>query len=313
MKSKIENRFFYFKFRVHAPTFKKVDRGVTRAANNAHGASDGAGSYVKLLIDQAVKRTMDSAQVAARNKANSGTYSFDNNYRLGLIEDIDKVMATAREAKTELEETWERLLLNEETYNEIIQRHKLTLGSMYNEREMLSFENLKHKFWIELDVRPIQNVDQFQALGIANDEIERIAEETETRMNRAFSSAVDSLKKDVKKALVGDGKSNTGLLNIINKIDGKVKTKVHESILVNLDEIASKIDAVQGFGDSSLQGVVKEIRAKISNVSTAQLKHNDKTRAEIKKSALSMVEALNTVTMQDEAQSMVDNLDGLSI
>lgn len=304
--AKVENKFFYFKFTVHSPTLRKVDRNATASAEKAHGATHGSGAFIKNLVDAGIKRTLDSAQVAARNAANDLTYSFDGNYRLGLIEDIDKVMMNAREARDELVLTWERVLLNSETYDDAIDRHRIALGTMYNAVEVPSLDNLKRKFWIEIDVRPVQDIGKgFSVLGVANDEILRIEKETTERVTKAFENATDSLKADARKSLAR-------LLEAIEKIDGNAKTKVHGSLLTGLEEIANKIDAVGGFGNPALQGVVREIREKMACQSTVQLKHSDKTRATMKLAARAALDSMQSTVIEPGAKGIVDNLQGMT-
>jgi hypothetical protein len=170
-----------------------------------------------------------------------------------------------------------------DNYDELLKHDRASLGELFNEKDYPSKEDMKSKFYVEINVHPVEKTD-FRSGVLSNEEVNTINAQVEERIYEALKKANLDVVNRVKESL-------TALMDRLVNLDGKF----HVSSVYNVSEQLQAAIDLNVAGDDKIDSIFNEIKVKIDSINAESLKKSPSARVEaasIAENAISSVEDL---------------------
>lgn len=258
-------------------TARKYDKKVTQEVASANGVASGVGRYNKSLLpmndmlDNVHKKT---THIRTKFYENTLPWGIEGTMMLPTANYL-RFMTDFRKEKSEWELLVNRFIWD---YPKLKADAQRILGSLYNEADYPTVDELKTKFKMDMAIFPVPATD-FR-VQIASDELTRIQQDVEARVKTAQSTAMN-----------------------------EVWTRLYERVKNMAEKLA---DPSAIFRDSLVENT-RELCALLPRLNFADDPHLEQMRQDVEASLLKHPEALrNDLDLRrdtaDEAKAIMDKM-----
>jgi len=228
---------------IHGWQARKYDRRISAEVSAAHAATQNAGRYNKHLLPQAAA----SYEAVHKKGREFRTFYYDNT--LPWSKDGQRILPTknyeqfaegVRRFKREYKLLTEDFLRE---YPVLKEDARILLNGMFNEADYPQVEEMRGKFWIDLETLPFPTAEDFR-VNLAGNEVDRIRREIEERVRMEL----DKAGKDLWNRL------RTAVDNMILRLSSP-ESKFHDTLVGNIRDIVDLIPRLNFVEDANLEAV----------------------------------------------------------
>lgn len=228
---------------IHGWQARKYDRRISAEVSVAHAATQNAGRYNKHLLPQAAA----SYEAVHKKGREFRTFYYDNT--LPWSKDGQRILPTknyeqfaegVRKFKREYKLLTEDFLRE---YPVLKEDARILLNGMFNESDYPQVEEMRGKFWIDLETLPFPTAEDFR-VNLAGNEVDRIRREIEERVRMEL----DKAGKDLWNRL------RTAVDNMILRLSSP-ESKFHDTLVGNIRDIVDLIPRLNFVEDANLEAV----------------------------------------------------------
>lgn len=259
-------------------TASKLDRDVTRNVLNEHNAKEKTGRFTKKVINKDGMKMITDVISRARSYHNTVTLPWgQDGVRIlpaKLAQDYFKKM---REFKAEFERAVSEF---EGTYNDLKDRAREELGTLYDENNYPAINELRDKFAFETSVSPIPNASDFR-VELSAEAVDEIKKEIEDRNKNILQNAIRHVWKELANIITHMHDRLTGT----DPKNPDKKMVIHNSVVENLKEMIEAIPKLNITNDPELEKMADEIKDKLCAYTPVELRKEPDKRTEVATSA----------------------------
>lgn len=275
-------------------TAVKHDRKVSSDVAHQHGAHQGAGRYNKQLLRGADK--LEELRTLAgqfRHYFYKVTLPWsDEGPRLLPGNFYYELMARMREFEAAFDQAVESFL---DVYPQYIEQVKPELNGLFREEDYPSVEKLRKKFAIKLEILPIQSGADFR-VQMSAEERARVAHEIDADVREHLSRGTEDLWKRLREVVS----------HMVDRLN-EPESRFHASMVTNVFDLAEILPRLNVNGDPELDRFAHEVRQRLCNHTSHDLKKDEFLRVATATDAASIVSQMDDVLRgrgADEAESL---------
>lgn len=229
---------------------QKIDRDVTSAVLQHYSASVDAGQFVKFLFEKGEFKEIDKVLSDARSFHNENTSPWDGNGTRLLSSKNYKEYRDGMDAREKVFRSAVEVFLDR--YDDLVERSKDRLGSMKDQGDYLTKDQVRDKFSFDVSFFPVPDASDFKVSLIQESERESIKAGIESHLKKAQAEATRDLWSrlygvvDNLATRLSDPeaifKKNT-LLNIADLLDLLPKLNMDDdpALIAAMDEVSKKL------------------------------------------------------------------------
>jgi Putative metallopeptidase domain/VWA-like domain (DUF2201) len=275
----------------------KHDRKVSRDVANQHGAHESAGRYNKQLLRGAEKlEALRSLAGQIRQHFYKITLPWsDEGYRLLPAHFYFELTTRMREFERVFSQSVEEFL---EVYPSYIEQVRPELNGLFREDDYPSTEKLRTKFGVKLEVLPIPSGDDFRVT---------LSEEEQARVAREIDESVRlSLNRGTKDLWV---RLTDVLTHMVDKLN-EPESRFHASLVTNILDLVDLLPRLNVNQDEELNRFAAEIKDRLCNFSSHDLKKNEILRAATASDAAQILSQMDLVLRGREEEPSAPTTPG---
>ena len=301
MDTNATSRAMLVSLKITAWSSSKLDKSITNEVLNNHGADQKAGRFTKALV--AKDAMAEIKKIAAEARV------FHYEMTLPWGQDNSRILPTVKfsEYDGEMSMKKDKYMAAVRDFIVAYPAHvadgKNMLGSLSNEADYPSIEEVESKFSWEYVYSPLPSSDDFR-IAMSEDMSAAIKKQYEeyaqTQIKEAnkhlWQRAYDVVSHMVTKLEEYGQPGREGQEE--ETADGKVKKvrikTFHESLVTNAREMADALSTLNISQDPELDRLSAEIKEQLTQYDAQDLKEDTLIRTRVAKSAKKMVEEINT-------------------
>lgn len=242
-------------------TARKYDKGITDEVNHTHQSQD-AGRFNKLLVNKDSLKEIQKASNALRVFHYANTLAWnDDGSRLLPVENYFDYLEKMTVLKNEFDSAARKFI---DDYPNIIQEAKVKLNNLFNEREYPS--NISGKFDVRYSIMPMPDSSDFR-VDVEN--IEEIRKGIEEEIQSKVKDAIDDLRDRLK-----------GHLRRMKEVLSNPKSKIHESLFTNLEDLRALAKKLNVTNDYLVRGLIENSQD-VANFSVEEVRKSPEKRQEL--------------------------------
>jgi hypothetical protein len=268
----------------------KHDKGVTEDAAESHHADiKEAGRYNKQLISRKHLSKVNSKLSVARETHRILTLPWeDDGTRLLSAQGYMHYTQIMRTCRLSVEAAAADFLKN---YPEYIKAARLTLGEMFNENDYPSADEVKAKFYLDVEIKPVPEAGDFRT-KLADNTVKAIAKDIERRTKDRIEAAV----KDVFQRIVDVTGKMSERLNAFEPKHGEKDSSglFRDSLIYNVSELADLLPSLNITDDPRLDTLSKQLKADLVEHSPDVLRSDAKLRKQTAMKANKIFQKVST-------------------
>lgn len=270
-KDNIASRAMVVSLSISTWTGRKLDKGVTRSANNAFGATEGAGRYNKQLLPKEALEPIIKVVSAARTYLYDNTLPWkDNGERVLLSVNYFDHMQKIREFKNDFLDEVDNFATR---YNEFREKARFELNHMFKSDDYPSIDEIRSKFSFNHRISPIPVANDFR-VEMSQDEVEKVREEIEEATRHYAEQAMQNVWEQLRKTIG----------HMAERL-GDPKAKFHATTITNLEDLVGRIPHLNLTEDPALVEQTKEIKDCLVGYTAEELKKDPQVRQGVAKEA----------------------------
>ena len=278
--SNVNSKAMLVSLRISTWSARKLDREVTRTTNQQHAADNDAGRYNKLLIPKAQSyKDLISVSQAARIAHYFQTLAWDDEgWRLLPAKNFFIYNEELRRHRAKFTEAYDTFLRE---YPALIEAARGTLGTMFRASDYPTVNRIARKFNFGVDFNPLPARGDFR-LELPSDQLEKIEEETQTRINSAIDTAVKSAWERMSETV------------------GRVKNRLadpenifRDSLIGNVRELCDIMTRLNVTDNPDLEAMRRKVEAEIAKLDPQSLRDDKNLRADTARKADEILKAMS--------------------
>lgn len=273
--TKLSERAMLSKLRVGMWSGQLVDHSVTEEVSDNHGAElKGAGSYSKQIVARRFLRQVGSKVSVARSNHRTMTLPWDD--------DGTRILSTAAYLQYAEQMRLQRVMVESaasefvKAMPEYIAEAKTRLGTMFDKTDYPTAEEVRKKFFIDIEIRAVPEAADFRAQlsdasvkSIVKDIERRSTDRIEQAMNDVYARIADVTSKMVERLRAF--KPPQG--------DDRAENIFKDSLIVNVKVLADLIPMLNITGDKRLIELQGRLTKDLLEYSPEILRVDPKLRA----------------------------------
>ena len=268
-----------------------ADKEVTEEVHEAFKADQAAGKYNKRLIALKFFKGVASASNVAKKIHRLYTLPWDDDgTRILTKTGFFKYTEKMKEAKRDFEDEVADFIKDLPAY---IDEARTRLGSMFNEEDYPSKEELKNKFNFDIELRQLPDSKDFR-VTLSDDQVKTITKDIERRTNQRLEKAVNDIferiqqrvenVRDQLKKFSGDGS------------DGSRKV-LRSTTIYSVFDLCELIPTLNVTDDPRIEALRKQLMDEIVNPASPEILRVDvKARQAAVKSAEDVLKKIKAYT-----------------
>lgn len=260
-------------------TARKYDKRATKEVADAHNTTIAAGRYNKSLLpmnDYLDRVHRKSTVIRTKYYTNTLPWGIEGTQLLPSANYL-AFMTDFRNEKSE----WEALVLDfVVNYDDLKSQAKLMLGSLYNEADYPSRDEIMRKFGMDMAIMPVPSTDFRVALS--ESEIGSIRSDLEARLREASASAM----KDVWERLFERVK------HIVEKLSDPAAI-FRDSMVDNAKEICALLPRLNFADDPDLEALRHEVEHKLTKYHPDALRNDPDLRRDTAAEAKAIMDKMS--------------------
>ena len=260
-------------------TARKLDKRVTDKINREHHAADDAGRYHKLLIEAKRLEAINSIVAKARRLHYTMTKPWcDEGVRIlpNLLH--EKFASEFRKLKRDFEQAADEFCRDYPTF---IAERKRALNGLFNAGDYPHPAQIRSKFKLNTKTFPVPEAEDFRSDVLDADTIEDIRRELAETSDAVMQDAMKHTAKQITD-VVGHMAAK---LNGYKKAGNESRSFFSYSLVENVRELADLLPAFNLDNDPALDAIAKRIKKELCAEDAETLRHDDKVRKSVAKSA----------------------------
>jgi hypothetical protein len=270
-------------------TAVKHDRKVSRDVAQQHGAHVGAGRYNKQLLNGAEKlEELRALAGQIRQHFYKITLPWsDEGFRLLPSNFYFDLMARMREFEASFDQGVENFLA---VYPQYIDQVRPELNGLFREEDYPSVEKLREKFGVKLEVLPIPSGADFR-VQMSAEEQARVAREIDSNVRQSLSRGTEDLWKRLRDVVS----------HMVDRLS-EPESRFHASMVTNVCDLVEILPRLNVKGDADLNRLAGEVRQRLCNHSSQDLKKHDLLRVTTATNAADIVAEMDDILRTREAK-----------
>ncbi len=242
-------------------TARKYDKSITDEVNHTHQSQD-AGRFNKLLVDKDSLKEIQKAASAIRVFHYANTLAWhDDGSRLLPVDNYFDYLEKISQLKNSFDSAARKFV---DDYPNIIQEAKIKLNGLFNEREYPS--SIADKFDVKYSIMPMPDSKDFR---VEVENVEEIRKGIEQEINGKVKDAMEDLRDRLK-----------GHLRRMKEVLSNPKSKIHESLFTNLEDLRSLAKKLNVTDDYLVNSLI-ENSGDVANFSVEEVRKNQDKRQEL--------------------------------
>lgn len=251
------------------------DGEVTEEVSERHHAEQGAGRYNKQIVARKFLHPVTSKISAARTAHRVLTLPWlDDGPRALYCPTYTQYAQSMRLAKQGVQAAAAEVAAK---LPEALHEAKNRLGSMFNQEDYPTAEEIKAKYYVEAEISPMPEAQDFRA-KLSDDAVKAITKDIERRTSERLEKAVGDVYKRVG-TVVAKMSERLKAYEPGQGEDEKAKHTFRDSLIYNIKEVADLIPHLNITADPALDALGQQLIADLVAHSPEELKTNDKLRA----------------------------------
>lgn len=259
-----------------------VARNVETQANAEEGVVRSSGYYFR---KREGKKVLDGLRTLKQFQSSWGNelkffarYPFAGGFKLLPATLLEQFMATNKRFLDSEEEVWRQWSTAE--YTSWAQSAPVRMGALYNAADFPSLDECRTAFICDITVIPMAPVDQWRHItAIAPDVAAVMQAREEATIQKVTRESHAQLWQDIMKPL----------RNVVEQLT-KDKTRIHETLIQNVTEIASLIPAYNAvIKDEALESLAVQVTQTLSKITAEDLRKDNSVRDSALKTAAALV------------------------
>lgn len=268
-------------------TASKHDKRVSQDVAEQHGAQSNAGRYHKHLLQGAEK--LDAIQNLAgqvRQHFYKVTLPWsDEGYRILPAHLYFDLASRMRAFETDFTRAVDAFV---DAYPVYIERMRPALNRLFRNEDYPDPDTIRSKFGLKLEVIPIPSGDDFRVV-LSEEQRARIAQEIDQNVRVSLARGTRDLWMRLREVVA----------HMVERLSDP-KARLHASVVDNVIELVELLPRLNVVDDAELRVFADEVRGRLCNYSSRELKQSDQLRWETAREAAEMVERISTVLDERE-------------
>jgi hypothetical protein len=272
-------------------TAVKHDRKISREVAHQHGAHVGAGRYNKQLLNGA--ENLDELRTLA-GRIRQHFYKItlpwsDEGFRLLPSNFYFDLMARMREFEASFEQGVDNFLA---VYPHYIDQVRPELNGLFREEDYPSADKLREKFGVKLEVLPIPSGADFR-VQMSAEEQARVAREIDANVRQSLTRGTEDLWKRLREVVS----------HMVDRLN-EPESRFHASMVTNVCDLVEILPRLNITGDPDLNRLADEVRQRLCNYSSQDLKKHDLLRDTTATDAADIVAQMDNILRTREAKAI---------
>ena len=159
-------------------------------------------------------------------------------------------------------------------YHALVDTAKNYMGSLFNEEDYPSLEEVKRKFGFRLVFSPLPEAGDFR-LDIPNTDMLEIAQKYEADFQQRIEAAMRKPWEDLHTLL-------SGMSSKLVDIDGEEKKRYHDTFVTNAQQMCTLLTSLNITNDPKLEDARRALELTMLGVDIEDIKENSHTRITVK-------------------------------
>jgi hypothetical protein len=281
-------------------TAVKHDRKVSQDVAHQHGAHVGAGRYNKQLLNGAEKleelRTL-AGQIRQHFYRITLPWS-DEGFRLLPSNFYFDLMARMREFEASFDQGVENFLA---VYPQYIDQVRPELNALFREEDYPSVDKLREKFRVKLEVLPIPSGADFR-VQMSAEEQARVSREIDANVRQSLSRGTEDLWKRLRDVVS----------HMVDRLN-EPESRFHTSMVTNVCDLVELLPRLNVNEDPDLNQLADEVRQRLCNYSSHDLKKHDLLRVTTATDAADIVAQMDSILRTREANTPPEEDHGQTV
>jgi hypothetical protein len=281
-------------------TAVKHDRIVSRDVAHQHGAHVGAGRYNKQLLNGAEKleelRTL-AGQIRQHFYRITLPWS-DEGFRLLPSNFYFDLMSRMREFEASFEQGVESFL---GVYPQYIDQVRPELNGLFREEDYPSVDKLREKFRVKLEVLPIPSGADFR-VQMSAEEQARVSREIDANVRQSLSRGTEDLWKRLREVVS----------HMVDRLN-EPESRFHASMVTNVCDLVELLPRLNVNEDPDLNRLADEVRQRLCNYSSQDLKKHALLRVTTATDAANIVAQMDDILRTREANTTPEEDHGQTV
>lgn len=259
----------------------RLDKAASQRVTSQAGASADAARVNKHLIPKESLAPIVKAQGALRTHFYEHTLPWrDNGDRLMTRKVFLDFIPEHEKLKDEFDQAVEKFLKDE--YPSAIEKAEFRMGTMFNRDDYPSVSELRHKFYVNLEIDAIATAGDFR-VEMDQEHVDRVTKSMEEAATRRLSAATADIWKRL---------SDT--VGYFHERMANPSAVFRDSTVQNILDLVELLPGLNVLDDPQIEEIRKDMVAKLTGVTPKELRQNSDVREEI----------------ADEAKAIMDKVSG---
>lgn len=257
----------------------KRDKKASEEVTNDKNATKGSASVVKKVMHSDQLKKVGSLATDTRNYFRQKSLPWDREGEgVVPIKTYMEVKMELEKRKREFDEAVDKLIAD---YDKIKDADKSRLGGLYNEKDYPSSASFRSKFYIEIDVLPLERSD-FRCNALDDAQVAEINKRIEERNIEAEKAARKDLLIRIQERLE----------NLYGRLADS-EGRFHKSNFTNLFETLDDVNDLNISEDADIDRLVKGIAQTMVKHNADSVKSSEKSRSEAMSDTKAQLEQIN--------------------
>ena len=277
---------------------RKYDRSVSDKVAEDNAANREAGRYNKMLIARNALDDIIKAISKARGTHYDNTLPWtDDGFRILPASNYFEYMAAIGVYKRSFERAVDNFIGNYEDYK---QQAEKVLGRLFREKDYPRADSLSTRFLFEIKILPMPASSDFR-VGLQAQEVDRIREDIEARMQAAQEAAMRDVWKRIHHAVsrMHDKLSSYGRDPETNKIS----VRFQDTLVGNLRDLTAILPRLNLTGDPELERISRRLETTLCIPEAQQLREDGDLRRKTAKEAKRILDQMAGYVNLEETKS----------
>src|SRR5882672_3228949 len=272
--SKLNERTVLSSLHIGSWSGRSVDHEVTEEVSESHRADPKAsGHYSKQLIAVKFLKPINSKIAVARRTHRILTLPWDDDARILSTIGYQHYTEQMRLHRLGVDAGATEFCKN---YQSFIDEAKIRLGTMYDGEDYPTSEEVRKKFWLDVEIKPVPTAGDFRA-ELSDASVKAVVHDIENRSNKRLEKAMDDVFNRI---IECTGKMAERLRAYEPAAGGdKAKNTFKDSLIYNIKELADLLPALNVTGDKRLDDLQAQLLKDLVEHSPEVLRADESKRA----------------------------------
>ena len=251
-------------------TARKLDKKITREVAAAHGTSEDAGRYNKLLVAESAVKSVSKAANEARTYHYENTLPWDDaGGRILPCSHFMDYTAGMRERRAAFEQAVEEMV---SSYPALVEDAKRRLNGMFNPADYPGPQEMASKYHMSTDIAPVPAAEDFR-VDLDADQVSTIRTQIEGRCTALTNAAMGDLWQRLYDAVkrMGDKLGEPG------QKPGKGPL-FRDSLVGNVVDLCKLLPKLNLTNDPQLETMREAVEARLTKATADELRGSPQAR-----------------------------------